>query len=520
MHGHHFGENAASTRGQLAWHARETRSYAFRFALIALLIAQLSLFVHPAGFEGGPSDDQRYLDVALDWYRNGSSAGTTHWALRVPLIGTIDALFHIFGPTITALLAVPRLFYALFIVTSSAAMARWAGRHAAWAWLILVIVSPVLHQMATSCYPEIVELALGTLSLVAFIAARRKPHLARRHGLLALSGLALGIGIIARETIAFLAIGYAWVALFRPAMRRRDYATFAVALLLPILANIGWLWSLTGDPLYRLHVGENHLHIYSAHLRGGIYTGGGPFLNPDLASRWIPAGPTRLFWPLNPIGDFFIDPAFGFILPACALIALPFVRRGQKLAFPRGAAVMLAVIAIGCYLTVTWIFTLRPQPRYYLPVIAAAQVALALGLGAMIARPDLRRRALTILAVLVVGGTIPILVARDRGLLERQAIVYMVAHPGVYAAPDEIASRLTYRAELAGVAPPLTGNPPPGGYRISAMSNKIVERNGGTMPPPPPGYRHVALQRLDKPLIETLFRPNRWRAMRVEQRER
>lgn len=517
MHGSDIGTVGANRHGLSIPAARESLAFAVRFGLAALIVTQISLFIHPAGFMGGPSDDQRYLDIALDWWRNGPSAGSTHWALRAPLIAAIDLSFHVAGPGLPALLAVPRLFYGLFIMASSTAMARWTGRRAACIWLALVIVSPVLHQMATSCYPEIVELAMGTVSILAFIAARRERHTPFRLGLLALSGIALGIGVVTRETIGFLAAGYAWAAIFRPAMPRRDYLLLGLALALPVAADIGWLWWLTGDPLYRLHVDENHIHIFSAHLRGGVYTGGGPFLNLDLASRWLPAGPTKLFWPVNPIGDFLIDPDFGFVLLACGLIALPVMRRGRRLKFPPHAVPLLIALALGCYLTVTWIFTLRPQPRYYLPVIAAAQVALALALAAMMERKDLRRRAIALLSLVLIGGAVPILLSRPGGQIEDAAIGFMRAHPGRYAAPETMAGRLSYRAGVAGLAAPTIGDPPPGGYRLSSVTSKMVRRAGGRLSRSP-GYRDVALVPLDRNWLEAIVLPRGWRALRVERR--
>lgn len=502
----------------LARPREESWGSALRFALLALLIGQISLMIQPWGFEGGLADDQRYVDVALQWLRDGPSAGTTHWALRLPLIGAIDLAFRISGPSVEALLAVPRLFHGLFLMVAGAAMMRWAGPRAAWLWLALAVTSPVLHDMGTSAFPEIIELAMGATSLVAFLAARRSARPLHRHGWMIMSGLALGIGVITRETLAFLAVGYAWAAIFRPAGTRGVYATLACAIAAVPLANILWLWVLTGDPLYRLHVNQNHIHIFSAHLKGGVYTGGSPFLNPDLASRWLPSGPTRLFWPINPLIDFLIGPRFGFVILGCVLVALPWLRRGAPLRLPRGAAWMLLAIAFGSYLTVTWVFTLRPQPRYYLLIAAAAQVGLAMGLAAMFARPDLRRRAALVLGFVLLGGAIPILVTRDRGSFGAAGVAYMVANHGTYAAvAKEEVGQLAWRARLAGLAPPGSGSPPVGGYRLSAVDSRSVGQEGGRMVRDP-AYRQVALIRLKQPALEQLARPQLWRALRVEQR--
>lgn len=497
---------------------RPSRRMVAGFVVAALLIAELSLSVHPTGFAGGPSDDQRYLDAALAWWRSGPSAGTTHWALRVPLIAAIDAMFRLAGPSLAALLTVPRLFYALFVASAAGAMVRWAGMRAAWVWLALVVTSPVLHEMATSCFPEIVELAFGTLSLVAFAAGRQAVGW-RRAGWMALAGLALGLAVLVRETAAFLALGYLWLAARRPAGPRAAYLALAGGLLLPPLADVTWLWWLSGDWLYRLHVDANHIHIYSAHLKGGVFRGGPPFLNLALARLWIPAGPTRVHWALNPIGDFLIDPAFGFVILACLLLAIPAVRGRHRLPLPPGMVPAMLAIGIGCYVTVTWVFTLRPQPRYYLPVAAAAaQIGLAVALAAMLARAETRRRARLLLAPVLAAGAVTILMTRDAGWQAKTAVPYMAAHPGIYAAEPNIAGRIAYRATVAGAAPAIIGTPPVGGYRITEAGSRDWQAAGGMRPQP--GYRDVALLPVRQSALYALLHPNYWRAMRIEQRVR
>ena len=109
---HDLTSNVESLRVR---HVQADRSYAALFIAFSVVLAQLSLFVHPAGLAGGPSDDQQYLDIALGWYAHGPQIGTSHWALRHPLILSITGIFHLFGPSIDSLLLVPRLFYALFV---------------------------------------------------------------------------------------------------------------------------------------------------------------------------------------------------------------------------------------------------------------------------------------------------------------------------------------------------------------------------------------------------------------------
>ncbi|MBW8842818.1 MAG: glycosyltransferase family 39 protein, partial [Sphingomonadales bacterium] len=239
-------------------------------------MAELSLFYRPAGFAGGPSDDQQYLDIALSWYAHGPQIGTSHWALRHPLILSITGIFHLLGPSIDSLLLVPRLFYALFVGVTVSTILRLAGPRAAAVWLVLVILSPVIHAMGTSCFPEMLELAFGATSIWAFLNARRSSGGASL-GWSLLSGLMLGCAVLTRETAAFVLLFYGWALLRDPAMPRRTYVLLGLGFALPLLIDNGWLWAMTGDPLYRLHVDKHHVLIASDHMVGKTYNGS-PFL--------------------------------------------------------------------------------------------------------------------------------------------------------------------------------------------------------------------------------------------------
>jgi hypothetical protein len=486
------------------------------FIVLAVLVAELSLFFHPAGFAGGPSDDQQYLEVALGWYRYGAQIGTSHWGLRHPLILSIAGMFTLFGPTIDALLLVPRLYYALFVGVTMAAVLRLAGPRAAAVWLVLVIFSPVIHAMGTSCYPEMLELAFGATSIWAFLHSRRTMG-GFRTGWLLLSGLALGCAMLTRETAAFLLPFYGWALLRRPGMPRIAYLFLGLGVVLPLLADNLWLWAMTGDPLYRLHVDEHHVLIASDHMVGRTYAGS-PFLNPDLASRWKPAGPTHLHWTINPLIDFLIDPAFGFVILGWALSALPFFR-DPAMARLKMPNLLLLVFAIGSYVIVTWVFTLRPQPRYYLFVAAAATIGFALYMDSAWAVKRLRRRASILLGLVLLGGGIALAVAPDQGVQARLVVPYMATHPGQYSADDHVVGRASYPLERIGLAGKLTTAPPRvGDYRFRLISSAMFD---GTAPMPhDPAYREIAYLDQPVPWLLRLVRPHFRSSIRVEQRMR
>jgi hypothetical protein len=492
------------------------RSQAAQFIALSIILAELSLFFHPAGFAGGPSDDQQYLDIALGWYAHGPQIGTSHWALRHPLILSIAGIFRIFGPSIDSLLLVPRLFYALFVGVTMATVLRLAGTRAALVWLVLVILSPVLHAMGTSCYPEMLELAFCATSIWAFLHARRSIGGASL-GWSLFSGLMLGCAVLTRETAAFVLLFYGWAFLRDPAMPRRNYLLLGLGFVLPLLVDNSWLWAMTGDPLYRLHVDEHHVLIASDHMVGKTYAGS-PFLNPDLASRWIPAGPTRLHWAVNPLGDFLIDPAFGFVMLGWALSALPFFR-DRAIERPKISTLLLLLFAVASYVTVTWVFTLRPQPRYYLFVAAAATIGFALYMDSALAIPRLRRRASILLGLVLLGGGITIAVAPDQGWQAKLVVPYMAAHPGHYSAEDHIVGRASYPLSRSGMAGKLTtAEPAVGEYRLRQISSAMFD---GSAPfPHDPAYREIAYLDRPSPSLLLLIRPHFRTALLVEQRLR
>ncbi|RDE07303.1 glycosyltransferase family 39 protein [Sphingomonas aracearum] len=425
-------------------------------ALGAWVIADLSFHFRPTNYFGGSSDEQRYLESALRWITNGPHPGRTHWSLRHPLVLSLVASFRQFDVSMWALQLVPRLYGDLLVSFSTVMMARAAGLRAAGTWLLLALFTPALHQSATNLGPEIVELAFAAISGWLFWEARGG---GRGAGLaMAGSGLFIALAIMTRETAACLLPIYA-VAWWRGRMGWPLAFAFVAGFLPPLLIDNGWLWLRSGDPLYRLHVDSAHTGIYSAHLTGGVYHGR-VFLNPDLASRWTQAGPIKLFWLTDPIMNFFAAPEFALLFFAWALL---FFSRHTRPA--RGSATArlmpwLLAVTIACYLIVTWVLTLRPQPRYYLVALYAASIAVALLLnGPAATRAAQRMRQIALALVLVCGG-LTILLSPDRQRDARLILPWLKAHPDARLHIDPAnRDRIAFPAILAGVNNRITKAP-------------------------------------------------------------
>jgi hypothetical protein len=469
-------------------------------AVFALLCADITVQFRPMNYLGGSSDDQRYLEIALRWLAHGAHAGTTHWSLRHPLILAIVASFHLFGVSIATLLLPSRISFDLLVMLSAVMMARHFGLRAALYWLPLALFLPALHKFATDCGLELLELLFGAASAWAFVEAT----ICRdrwANALMALSGACLAIALLTRETSGMLLLiyGYAWVS---GKCDRRGIFWFAAGFL-PFMAwdNL-WLWSQTGDPLYRLHVDQSHTHIYSTQLQGGVYAGR-VFLNPDLASRWVPVGPVKLFWAIDPVLNFFAGPDFGLIFVAWLILWAAPVTRPERGSAVAKAMPWLLVLAVVGYVLVTWIMTLRPQPRYFLFPIYAATIAVALLLAQKTGGRAVRHVRRGVMTVTLVFEVMVTLLTPDHQLPARLAVAWIQRHPGTIAhfADRESARRIAFPAILGNVGDQISTAPTPvGGVRLREQTQpsgtgswQPVEELRGALPFPYLGNRKVVV---------------------------
>ncbi|MES2057964.1 MAG: hypothetical protein V4564_18650 [Pseudomonadota bacterium] len=462
--------------------SRVTRlSHLAVLALAAFVLADLSFRLRPTGYFGGSSDEQRYLETALQWIIHGPHAGTTHWSLRHPLIIAIVASFRHYGITMDALQLVPRLFGDLLFAVTTVFVTRVAGLRSALIWLAIALTMPVFHIAATNAGPEIVELAFGAISLWAFWEGRDGGR--RGVALMSLSGAALALALLTRETSACLLLvyGYAWL---RGHARRSTILAFALGFVPVIAIDTVWLWALTGKPFYRLMVDQSHTGIYSAHLIGGIYHGRS-YLNLDLASRWVPVGPVVIHWTIDPILNFLAAPTFALVFLAWLVLWWARSTRPLPNTLAARAAPWLFGIALACYVTVTWLLTIRPQPRYYLFAVYAATLAVALIAGQPMEERKARLIRRIMLALGIFTGTLTILLSPYRPQDAELILPWLKQHPAIVLhIAREDAKRMAFPAILAGRQAQISGAPTP----IGALQVRFIVK-----PPGPGQWRQVTV---------------------------
>ena len=197
-----------------AWFASSVRPEAASL-LGLLLLATGILCWRWVGYQG--HDDASYAAAALDWVQHFPPLGTTHWALRYPLVLPAAALIGAFGPSIAALVFVNLAAYAVFLLVSYIAIRHWFGWGAAAVMVLIGILLPQFPVQATYANPDLPEMTLVVGSFWALMLARERGG---PWGLMLLSGLLGGIGFLLRETSLLLVPLYGLMFLFRPAMPR------------------------------------------------------------------------------------------------------------------------------------------------------------------------------------------------------------------------------------------------------------------------------------------------------------
>ena len=205
------------------------------------------------GFQG--HDDASYADAALAWVEHFPALGTSHWALRYPLVLPAAGLIALFGPSTLALVAGNLVAYAAFLVTGYLVARSWFGWVAAALLTLIYIVLPQFPVQATYANPDLLEMSLAIGSFWALMRARARGG---QIAPLVLSGVLTGLGFLTRETSLLLIALYGLLFLFSPAMPRWRYLLVGFGFMLVVGMQIGYFAARTGDPFYRSRISAQH----------------------------------------------------------------------------------------------------------------------------------------------------------------------------------------------------------------------------------------------------------------------
>lgn len=360
------------------------------------------------------SDDIYYSQGAIGWLTDAPYLGPSHWTIRHCIVLPMALSFKLFGQS-EATLVLPSLFYAALLL---ALLGSIAGHLAGWKAAALAVAlagtTPAIASGASFVATDLPEAVFVIGSLWAWHRGRE----ARRPGLMVLSGLAAGCAMITRETTAALLVFYLAAFVAERGRGFRGYLFMAAGFIAVVGADWLYLYLMSGDPLYRLHI-----------AMGGAQ-GDGPQLETagDAASGVDRFGAIALPRVLRPFGAVFLNQNYGllfwFAVPAAAWLAMR--ARGEV---RRSAVVFLGFFAtwfvVSGYLLATWLWVI---PRYYVVGVVLV-VPLAVWLDGLMSRRPVRA---AVACVMLLGSGLALDLGSTVGMMagERGLVAAVQAHPG------------------------------------------------------------------------------------------
>jgi 4-amino-4-deoxy-L-arabinose transferase-like glycosyltransferase len=223
----------------------------------AAFLGLISLFW--VGFIG--SDDSLYWVSTTAWLTHAQSLGTTHWSLRYPLVVPMAITRLIFGDGFFAMV-LPSVLYAIGTIILIAHWGRRVGGIPyATAATALVVTNPMFILISSTANIDIVEI-FYILSgfLLIDIAMNRVADRAARPvwAALILAGVAIGMGLLSRETTAFAIAAVGLLFLAGYGLPRPWYFAIGLGCALVEASDSLYFWAKTGNVFYRFDIALHH----------------------------------------------------------------------------------------------------------------------------------------------------------------------------------------------------------------------------------------------------------------------
>ena len=303
------------------------------------------------------SDDVTYALGAYGWIEQFPYVGG-HGTIRYPITIPMALSFLTLGENSFAMV-LPSLAYVLaFLVMAWWASRRVAGEKAAFASLAALVTMPLIVVQSTIAGVDVIELAFvfGAFLLTWDSIDKGKADSKR----LFAAGVLTGLAFLTRETAIFIVPFYAILFLAGYRIGRWSYLWVAAGFVSVWMAEVLYLWAMTGDPLYRINISLNHDSSIdrSIDLAGNVIAH--PLVDPFLTMLL-----NQEFMLLLPIG-----------LPLAAWLCLGSSHPERLQRFAR----LAALLAVTWFVAVGAATTLLPlNPRYFM--VTAALLALLAGLG-------------------------------------------------------------------------------------------------------------------------------------------
>ncbi|WP_341328913.1 glycosyltransferase family 39 protein [Methylotuvimicrobium sp. KM2] len=343
--------------------------------MLIVVVAFVAIGINRIGYQGF-EDDTNYLIAANGWLQNPPFIAENHWQTRLPLILTISTSIALLGQSEFSVSLGASIFYLALIVVLVYTVKSLIDQRTALVFGTLIATSPLLAIYGTTLYPEIYELffAMAGVSLFLMVAEKK---LNNDLAPLFFSGILLGLAFLTRETSSAILLFLIILFLAGYGPLRSRYWFMAGGFLLVVISEAVFYWYYTGELLYRYQLDSGHAQIFSNHLKGGVYDGS-PFFSIKLMSLWVSDSPFPIHWFIDPFVTFFISPAYGGVF-LFALFALVMLLKSKTLDNKTKKVLKFSIfISIVWFFFIVYVLVLRPQSRYFLPLIVAANLLISI----------------------------------------------------------------------------------------------------------------------------------------------
>lgn len=411
------------------------------------------------GFLG--SDDASYASAATAWLNEFPFVGSSHWALRHPLVIPIALSFRLFGPSEFSLILPTLVYFFGLVGITYIFFVTILNRRLAIIAAIILSTTPLFALNATTASADIVELFYVMLSFWLFYQATlvRRPH----YWLLA-SGIAAGFAWITRETTAGLIIFYGLLFIVGFGVKRGLYWMMGLGFWFVVGAELIYLTIVTGDPLHRIKV-----DLYAAPIRPS-WTG----IGLDTAGNLV----------VHPLVDPLLLLLANQEFALLYYLALP---AGLWLCFSGTVATELQRLArLLALLGMTWMIfvgansgALYLLPRYVAVTTYAADMLVAIWIYCLL-WPTMRRSAIFAAAALILANFLGIYVDNRNFFFPERTLIALAAKvtEPVYTDPNT-SLRADFLLRTKGLRDSVIAVPPPIGSLYLHVPRNVAKRRAG-----------------------------------------
>lgn len=390
-----------------------------------LVLAFCLMWTFYVGFQA--ADDKSYLNGALGWVNAFPFVGKDHWALRHPMTIPAAISIKLFGLNEFAVSLPNIVYFTSFIVINYWAVRKYLGTLCAAITTLIFITLPGFIILSTYLEIGIPEIYYLSISFWSFRKALDCPQKTR---FWLVSGVAMGLAFVTRETAASFVLFIGLVFLFKPIVSRLRYIyLFGAA---AAILFIDWLYLalMTGNLRYRYSIDLNHDTIdrfavaSRVAVRKGLIDSEGNisvnvFIDPVL-NLFISQKYTLIFW---------------LVIPALVLI---WRKRAQLT-----SSLTLGLLA--AYVLVSFLFLganpkLYLVPRYFLVTAWAASIVVAWWLVSSLRSRQYVAVAFAALALFSANFVAMSVENINPRFVEKTLLAYSTSHPDavIYTDPETI----------------------------------------------------------------------------------